>query len=186
MLATFCLPVCCLKTKKLDYTSYNFAGGFVWVWSLVSDIKGGTNYILICTQIKSRNPISFPTSTSKCPNTSSLAILKRDLAIEIAHETDFLTATDAFLFIPYKFSKRCLYRLLRNFYQLSILLWWKILTQNTETYFCSMFIQFFQLFNLVLHLPFNGTFPPFSLLNLTPYICSLNRSWPWRILASEK
>jgi hypothetical protein len=39
---TFCLLVYYLKTRKYEHKNYNFVCGFVWVWNLVSDIKGGT------------------------------------------------------------------------------------------------------------------------------------------------
>jgi hypothetical protein len=49
MLATiqsrnFCLIVFCLihKDQNIQNYSYNFARGSVWVWNLISDIRGGT------------------------------------------------------------------------------------------------------------------------------------------------
>jgi hypothetical protein len=39
---TFCLLICCLKTKNYHRQKYNFGRGSVWVWNLFSNIKGGT------------------------------------------------------------------------------------------------------------------------------------------------
>jgi hypothetical protein len=39
---TFCLLFCCLKSLNRNLQNYDDAYGSVWVWNLVSDIKGGT------------------------------------------------------------------------------------------------------------------------------------------------